>query len=342
MTSDATPLSSANTDAAYLYDRNNSTGTTTLINVDNSGNLISPFGAIAGNGNFLNEPSLPANDEGTTTNSISSDGTKVFFESPPTCVGGSCAYVGATSTHLYMRQLPPAVPAPGTTTPIDDPSSSGQAVYEGAAQDGSRVFFTSTEGLAGDANTNNELYEFNTSTGTTTPLSNDAANTAPTSSASQRSRTMGTSSGSSTRTPFPGAGGANQGDMNFYVYDTTADTTTFIAALGSGITGDNRDKQVLTVEPDTARAAIPTPAGNVLVFESTANLTHQNPSGPTTTLAADVTPPGDGKPIRSRSTAVRASTSGAVLRSWTPSSRSRRRSWRSRTPRTCSSPMGSG
>ena len=99
LTADATPLSPANPDAEYLYDRNNSTGTTTLINVDNSGDLISPFGAIAGNGNFLNEPSLPANDEGTTTNSISSDGTKVFFESPPTCLGGSCALRG--------RQLPP-------------------------------------------------------------------------------------------------------------------------------------------------------------------------------------------------------------------------------------------
>src|SRR6476661_6777321 len=162
LTPDATPLSPANSDAEYLYDRNNSTGTTTLINVDNSGALVSPFGAIAGNGNFLNEPSLPANDQGTTTNSISSGGTKVFFESPPTCVGGSCAYVGATSTHLYMRQLPPAVAAPGTTTPIDNPSSSGQAIYEGASQEGSLVFFTSNEGLAGDNNADNELYEFNT------------------------------------------------------------------------------------------------------------------------------------------------------------------------------------
>jgi hypothetical protein len=294
LTPDATPLSPANTDAEYLYDRNNSTGTTTLINVDNSGALISPFGAIAGNGNFLNEPSLPANDQGTTTNSISSDGTKVFFESPPTCVGGSCAYVGATSTHLYMRDL-----STSTTTPIDDPSSSGQAVYEGASQDGSRVFFTSTEALAGDANTNNELYEFNTNTGTTTPLSNDAANT--------NANFVGVTAISNDghfvwfvdKDALPGAlgGTPNQGDMNFYVYDTTANTTTFIAALGSGVTGDNRDKRVLTAEPDTARAAIPTPTGNVLVFESTGNLTNQNPSGPTTTLSADVTPAGDGKPI---------------------------------------------
>jgi hypothetical protein len=296
LTSDATPLSSANTDAEYLYDRNNTTGATTLINVDNSGALISPFGAIAGNGNFLNEPSLPANDENTTTNSISSDGTKVFFESPPTCLGGACAYVGATPTHLYMRDL-----STSTTTPIDDPGSSGHGVYEGASQDGSRVFFTSTEALGGDANTNTELYEFNTNAGTITPLSNDAANT--------DANFVGTTAISNDghfvwfvdKDALPGAlgGTPNQGDMNFYVYDTTANTTTFIAALGSGITGDNRDKQVLTNEPDTARAAIPTPTGNVMVFESTANLdpAHPNPSGPSTTLAADVNPPGDGQPI---------------------------------------------
>jgi hypothetical protein len=202
--------------------------------------------------------------------------------------------VGATSTHLYVRDL-----SASTTTPIDDPSSSGQAVYEGASQDGSRVFFTSTEGLAGDANTNNELYEFNTNTGTTTPLSNDDGNTDPNFVGITAISNDGHFVWFVDKDALPGALGAtpNQGDMNFYVYDTTANTTTFIAALGSGVTGDNRDKQVLTAEPDTARAAIPTPTGNVLVFESTANLTSQNPSGPTTTLDADVTPPGDGQPI---------------------------------------------
>jgi hypothetical protein len=261
--------------------------------------LISPDGAIAGNGNFLNEPSIPANDLGTTTNSISSDGTKVFFESPGTCIGGSCSSEGVGPPHLYMRQLPPAVPAPGTTTPIDNPGSGGQAVYEGASQNGSLVFFTSTEGLAGDANTNNELYEFNTKTGATTPLSNDPANTDPNFVGITAISNDGRYVWFIDKDALPGALGAtpNQGDMNFYVYDTTANTTTFIAALGSGIAGDNRDKTALAGEPDTGRAAIPTPTGNVLVFESTANLTQQNPSGPTTALTADVTPPGNGQPV---------------------------------------------
>ena len=262
LTADATPLASLNTPAEYLYDHNTAAGKTTLINVDNSGALISPDGAIAGNGNFLDEPSIPANNSGTTTNSISSDGTKVFFESPPTCTGGSCSAEGVGPPHLYMRDL-----STSTTTPIDDPSSTGQAVYEGASQDGSLVFFTSTEGLAGDANTNNELYEFNTDTGTTTPLSNNAGDTTD-------PNFVGITAISNDghfvwfvdKDALPGAlgGTPNQGDMNFYVYDTTANTTTFIAALGSGIPSDNRDKQILTAEPDTARAAIPTPTGNVL------------------------------------------------------------------------------
>lgn len=43
----------------------------------------------------------------------------------------------------------------------------------------------------------------------------------------------------------------------------------------------------LAAEPDLSRPAIPTPDGNVLAFDSSSNLTQQNPAGPTTTLAQD-------------------------------------------------------
>jgi hypothetical protein len=85
----------------------------------------------------------------------------VFFESPPTFAGGGGGAEGVGSAHLFMRDT-----ANNTTTPLDSQGSAAGAQYEGASQDGSKVFFTSTEGLAGNTNTDNELYEFNTTNGT--------------------------------------------------------------------------------------------------------------------------------------------------------------------------------
>jgi hypothetical protein len=361
LTSDATGLASLNTPPEFLYDRNISAGTTTLIDVTttkltaaaSSGDttiavastsafapgqsvtigsgsdqetdtissvpdstdidlssplvsnhpagdgveaLISPDGAIAGNGNWLDDPYLPANYYGTTTNSISSDGTKVFFESPPTFAGGGGGAEGVGPAHLYMRDL-----ANQTTTQLDaNPTATGQAVYEGASKSGSLVFFTSNEGLAGDSNSDNELYEFNSTSsqiGPAGPMSvipvSDGGN--PSTDGDVVGVTAISNDGSQVYfiaggvlASNQGAQGetATQGALNFYVFDTKTGATTFIATLGSGVASDTRDKTVLAGEPDLDRAAVPTPDGSVLVFESTANLTGQNPSGPTTTLAA--------------------------------------------------------
>ena len=159
--SQGTPDSETDT-VAGVTPPNQITLNTALVNAHVSGEsveaLISPDGAIAGNGNWLDQPWTPANLFGTTTNAISSDGTKVFFESPPTFAGGSGGAEGVGVAHLYMRDL-----TTNTTTPIDDPSNTASgAQYEGASQNGSLVFFTSSEGLGGNANTDNELYEFNT------------------------------------------------------------------------------------------------------------------------------------------------------------------------------------
>ena len=153
---------------ASIPDATHITLTTGLVNNHAAGEavagLVSPDGAILGNGNFLAQSFLAANQFGTTTNAISNDGTKLFFESPPSFAGGSGSAEGVGNPHLYMRDT-----SNSTTTPIDDPRSNGQAIYEGAAQDGSKVFFTSDEGLGGNANTDNEVYEFNTTTKTVTP-----------------------------------------------------------------------------------------------------------------------------------------------------------------------------
>jgi hypothetical protein len=258
--------------------------------------LISPDGAIAGNGNWLDDGFLPADYFGTTTNSISSDGTKVFFESPPTFEGGGGGAEGVGPAHLYMRDL-----ATDTTTQLDaNPTASGEAVYEGASQNGALVFFTSSEGLGGDSNSDNELYEFNT-TGSqigpapamsVIPISDGGD---PSTAGNVEGITAISNDGShvyfvaeGVLASNTGADGttATTGNQNFYVFNTATGATTFIATLGTGIPDDTRDKTLLAGEPDTSRAAIPTPDGSVLVFLSTANLTNENPSGPTTTLTA--------------------------------------------------------
>jgi hypothetical protein len=155
--------------------------------------VVNPVGATLGNGSYLGHSFLPANTTGTTTHAISSDGSKIFFESPPpglTPPGGVVppSATGTLEPHLYMRNE-----SNGTTTALDDTTSGaneehiGSAHFEGATPDGSLVFFTSNEGLAGEPTgggqfrgqggaqfSDNELYEFNTTDqqiGTAPPMS---------------------------------------------------------------------------------------------------------------------------------------------------------------------------
>ena len=153
LTPNATGLADLNTPAQFLYVRNVAAGTTELVNVDNSGNLLDEWGAIGGDGWFLGQSFLPANVFGTTTNAISSDGSKVFFEDPP---GSQLDLPPGVVSHVYMRDL-----STNTTTPLDDPTSSVPSRYEGASQDGSLVYFSSAQGINGGA-PDNELYVFNT------------------------------------------------------------------------------------------------------------------------------------------------------------------------------------
>jgi hypothetical protein len=146
----------------------------------NGGGLSSPHpagtpvthlseGAILGDGGHLTTgppPAgeyLPANTEsGSTTNAISSDDSKAFFESPNPAAG--------EPVRLYMRHGNTTVKIAGATKSGTTMSGGGEAIeqttfdsarYEGAAADGSLVFFTSEGGLGIATNKGKELYEFN-------------------------------------------------------------------------------------------------------------------------------------------------------------------------------------
>ena len=282
LTPDAAAQPLAYNRGQYLYLRDVAAGTTTLVNVDDAGNLVNNVGAILGNAGFTANLNIPANYTGTSRNAVSSDGSKVFFETPPENSLACCLH----HPHLYMRDL-----SNNTTTPLDDPGQVDvPAQYEGASDDGSLVFFTTTQqGLTPDADPtpgDNELYGFNTDTMTRFRVSAGDG----TATGDVIGETAISNDGSHVFFVARGAlaPGAVAGDPNFYVYDTTSGVTTFIAKLAKGdIVGPSGETGPLVDQPDVNRPAIPTATGSVLVFASSANLTDENPAGPSTTLAAD-------------------------------------------------------
>ena len=283
----------------YLYVRDVAAGTTTLVNVDDAGNLISTDGAILGNAGFIDQQYIPANFTGTSRNAISSDGSKIFFTSPP---AGTFQLPQGHVPHLYMRNL-----STSTTTPLDDPAASVPAQYEGASDDGSLVFFTTEQGLDG-APADSELYGFNTTDqqiGNVPPMSRFRVSAGETGDATGDviSETAISNDGSHVFFVAKGVLASNQnsqgqsatlGEPNFYDYNTNDGTTTFITTVARPDVfncGFGSCSETLTVgladQPDVNRPAVPTPDGSVLVFASTGNLTDQAPGGPSTTLTAD-------------------------------------------------------
>jgi hypothetical protein len=130
-----------------LYER--ASGRTALVGVNGDGSLTSACGAVAGNGG----------KEGSNTidRAISSDGSRVFFESPDPNGSGdlSCsAQPGGTQpVELYLRQndtTTTEVSLSQKTGSVGTPAPDG-AFYAGASEDGSRVFFISTDPLTNAA-----------------------------------------------------------------------------------------------------------------------------------------------------------------------------------------------
>jgi hypothetical protein len=296
LTPDAVGLSSgpAYSQPEYLYARNVSAQITTLVNVTNGDTVIDPSGAILGNGGYIGDGTTAPDQTGTTTNAVSEDGSKVFFESPPPNESeGSFA-----QAHLYMRDL-----ADATTTPLDNPASEGFARYEGASQDGSLVFFTSNEGLGGDPYTDLELYEFNTTDHaigpapamSVIPLSAGNAGEPPldghvlgaTAIANDGSQVYFVAEGVLTPSPNGQGDSAAADQPNLYDFDTTTGRTAFVARLAASDVSGTARGGPFTREPDLTRPAIPTADGNALVFETPADVTGENPPGPTSALALE-------------------------------------------------------
>jgi hypothetical protein len=290
----------------YLYLRNVAAGSTELVDVDDQDALLSPEGAVLGNGDDLasGEPSaageaspfsyLPADGfGGSTTHAISADGSKVFFESPaPGADEVELTTYRGRETHVYMRKEGEVTvqldrrEAPETEEEEKDDIAGAR--YVGAAEDGSRVFFLSDEGLAGDEFKDTELYVYDTEDEKLTPIS-VAPEGAPavagavdgvSAIANDGSRIYYVAKGKLANNDNAAGQSAAEGEPNLYVYDTLSARNTFVAQLGleeveAGEAGSGHAGRLISYL-DVERPAVPTPDGDVLVFVSRADLTGED------------------------------------------------------------------
>ncbi len=285
------------------------TSNCTLIDVNSEGSLLSKCGAVLGEGNF----------QGGSHEAVSADGSKIFLTAPDPANGVEENGVGVSGLHarpivhsegcwnpdtnentpqLYMRSegetvevsAPEASVVEGGGSPVRYP-----AIYVGAAEDGSEVFFISEGWLTEDhpAGHDRELYEYNTETKRLTlvsagePGSPSAAGagaavyTVPAVSASG-SVVYFTALGQLTsNAPEPGSSG-----VNLYHYETATHTTTYVATVNRVDypstdltsyyggknpfeTGDNPGEIALDPEANWYT----TPDGDYLLFGSVASLT---------------------------------------------------------------------
>jgi hypothetical protein len=247
----------------YVYER--SGGQTQLVNVNGAGDdVLDANGATLGNGHFSG--SEPNFDSGTAQNAVSGDGTKVFFESPAPGSGAP------TPTQVFMRDT-----STGTTTQVSS-NTTDDALFAGAASDGSKVFFITSEALTSDdTDTDPDLYVYDTTSDTLTRASHGTSGTADANVAGVAAISdNGAHVYFVSMNDVPASpGGGTGGEPNIYRYDTATDNTAFVATLSPS---SSVDANVYSPN-DQQHSAFTTPDGKTLVFVSDTNLTSYDAQG---------------------------------------------------------------
>lgn len=261
-----------------------------LVDVTSDGSVTSACGAAFGAGG---DGSSGEGGQGSTHDSVSSDGSKVFFVSPepgaadigvsdPSCSQPPQLYMREAATNTTVEiSCPPNVP---------DPNGCQSAAFVGAAGDGSKVFFvTKTELTTDDTTHDYELYEYDTASGKLTRVSRGTSGNAD----ADVQWAIASEDGSAVY--FAGFGQLAPGapalasysaggtQVNLYRYDTTTGTTRYIATLNLG----DGPQDLRTLDPendsqgpfdsDSESDWYTTPDGRFLLFGSSADLTGYDP-----------------------------------------------------------------
>lgn len=236
---------------------------------------VGPGGAIAGA-----TPANRINNAGyMTRTTISSDGSRIFFQTPPSD-GVPPNLGGNPGGSLYVRENGTStVEVSESKRSTPDPNGTKAATFWAAATDGSQVFFTSQEELTDDANTGinadgGDLYRYDVDADTLTDLTPDSADP----SGAQVAGVIGTSDDGAyvyfvAMSRLDGAKGTD-GQPNLYVRHG-ASPPQFLGTLDAG--DANWWSQGFFSTPPPNRPV--TPDGRHLLLTSTARLTGYDNAG---------------------------------------------------------------
>jgi len=241
--------------------------------------LGGPCGAIFGGYNSDGA----GNAEPNVVNVVSADGSKVFFSGRPTAtvLGTACnratyplkVFARVDGQHTVELSATECVRV-GCST------SSGNATYQGASRDGSRVAFRSNDQLADsdvDSTSDLYIYDFTKTAGhhLTQASIGDATNATPGAGATVRgitklsddgSRVYFVAGGVLTTNPNSAGQTALGGANNLYLYEPGTNKTSFIGRL------DAADSGLWGITVNQKTAELSDAAGDVLVFTSKAQL----------------------------------------------------------------------
>ncbi|HTC60922.1 MAG TPA: NHL repeat-containing protein [Solirubrobacteraceae bacterium] len=279
-------------ESSALYDASN--GGLSLVNVNTDGTLTSRCGAVLGGAGGRGPG-------GGSHNAVSSDGSKIFFTSPDPYGSGFHCRAEGYAPQLYMRENGErTVEISAPQSGVKDPSGIQPAMFIGASNDGSRVFFVTTSELTknDEGIHDSELYEYDTVTSTLTRVSSGVSGNAAgdvefVPAISGDGSTVYFASGSQL------APGAVSGALNLYHYDTDTETTTYVATVNkadypfSAISRWYSGPGGGEVGSDDSANWYTTSDGNYLVFASTASLTSYSTSPGTGATCPEITGGGD-------------------------------------------------
>jgi hypothetical protein len=160
---------SGRTQGVQLYERVGNE--TRVVGLDSDGNPISDSGAVLGNG-----ATNPIASPSGSSNAVSADGSRVFFESPdPFTFQNTQLYArinGEETIDVSASECTRQAPEPlcGEPQPV---------TFQGAPKDGSRVYFTTAGQLVnGDLDESIDLYEYDLEAEALTRVSGGTGGTA--------------------------------------------------------------------------------------------------------------------------------------------------------------------